>query len=139
MSIAQSGMYIFVGERPSISAWKFSKQWSDGAYAGKQLKDAIDKIDCLEFADITFCNLWTKPKEKSTPAIDVVDLDKSLHEITLYSKWWTVVGMGKIVQDQLGNAGIRHLKLVHPAARGKIRRKDRYLKHCKQVLCQEVL
>lgn len=131
--------YIFVGERPSISAWKFSKQWSDGAYAGKQLKDAIDKIDCLEFADITFCNLWITPKEMSNAAFDVVALDKSLQDIAVYSQWWTVVGMGKIVQNELDHFGIEHLKLIHPAARGKIRKKNRYLKHCKEVLCQEDL
>jgi len=132
--------YIFVGERPSISAWKFTKQWSDGAYAGKQLKDAIDKIDCLEFADITFCNLWTKPTEMSTPATDKKDLSKTLDEIIQYSPWWIIVGMGKIVQEKLDEYGIRHLKLVHPAARGLIRRKDRYLKHCTEVLCgKEVL
>ena len=131
--------YMFVGERPSISAWKFSKQWSDGAYAGKQLKDAIDEIDCLEFADIVFCNLWIKPKGISNPAFDVVDLDKNLDQIFRYSAYWIIVGMGKIVQEKLDEYGIKHLKLIHPAARGKIRRKDRYLKHCRSVLCQEVL
>lgn len=128
--------YIFVGERPSISAWKFSKQWSDGAYAGKQLKDAIDKIDCLEFADITFCNLWVKPKEMANPATDELDLVDSIATIVRYSPWWTIVGMGKIVQNKLDFFGIKHLKLIHPAARGKIRKKNRYLKHCVEVLCE---
>ena len=83
--------------------------------------------------------MWTKPKEKSNPAFDVVDLDRNLDQIEHWSLYWTVVGMGKIVQDQLDERDIPHLKLVHPAARGKIRRKDRYLKHCEKVLCQEVL
>jgi len=131
--------YIFVGERPSISAWKFSKTWSDGAYAGKQLKDAIDKIDCLEYADILFTNLWKKPKEMSDSVTDKKDLSKTLDNLIQFSPWWIIVGMGRIVQEKLDVYGIRHLKLVHPAARGNIRRKDRYLKHCEEVLCQEVL
>ncbi|MFZ2202302.1 MAG: hypothetical protein WAV56_02785, partial [Microgenomates group bacterium] len=45
-----------------------------------------------------------------------------------------VVGMGRLVQNGLDEEGIDHLKIVHPAARGKIRKKSRYKAHVRKVL-----
>jgi len=128
--------FIFVGLRPSISAWKFGKQWSDGAYAGKQLKDALDKMD-MDFDEMVFCNLYTMPLEMSRIKLDADDLRETIRKIRYFASIWLIVGMGLEVQQTLDKYGIEHLKLIHPAARGKIRKKSRYLKHCQQILFQE--
>ena len=44
-------------------------------------------------------------------------------------KGYLVIGMGRIVQEGLEDAGIRHTPMTHPAPRGTIRRKDRYRRH----------
>ncbi|HEV8638552.1 MAG TPA: hypothetical protein VG370_30440 [Chloroflexota bacterium] len=45
-----------------------------------------------------------------------------------------VVGMGCKVQAELDGAGVGHLRLVHPAARGLIRRRATYQAHVAAVL-----
>jgi hypothetical protein len=42
--------------------------------------------------------------------------------------------MGKPVQRAMTAAGIIHTPIIHPAARGKIHRKDRYAAHVKAAL-----
>lgn len=125
--------FIFVGLRPSISAWKFSRQWSDGAYAGKQLKDALEQLGFF-FDEMVFINLYTLPQEKASIQTDADDLAEAIRKLKRSVLYWTIVGMGKEVQKVLDSFTIEHLKLIHPAARGKIRKKYRYLKHCKEVL-----
>ncbi len=45
-----------------------------------------------------------------------------------------VVGMGRIVQRVLSKASVEHLRLHHPAARGRIRLRSRYGRHLREVL-----
>ena len=47
---------------------------------------------------------------------------------------YLVIGMGRIAQEGLEGAGIRHTPMTHPAARGTIRRKDRYRRHVRRVV-----
>ena len=45
-----------------------------------------------------------------------------------------IVGMGRLVQRTLERAGVPHLRLVHPAARGAIRARAAYQAHVAAVL-----
>jgi hypothetical protein len=45
-----------------------------------------------------------------------------------------IVAMGRKVQQALAASGIEHLELVHPAARGAIRKKAVYEDHVRRVL-----
>lgn len=45
-----------------------------------------------------------------------------------------VVGMGRAAQGVLAQAGITHLRLIHPAARGAIRARGTYYAHVAAVL-----
>lgn len=109
--------YIFVGERRSPTAIKNGWSWTSGRLAAKQLFDALKAIG-IDPNDHLFTNLWA---DDGTP-------------IPIPKVAGTVVGMGKVVQDELDNRGIKHLKLIHPAARGAIRRKKNYARHVKSTL-----
>lgn len=110
--------FLFVGEEPSQRAIDLDKGWYDGALAGKQLFDALiaNNIDPLEQR---FCNLFSD-------GLDVVMTLKGRRPI---------VAMGKKVQAEFDRLEIPHIKLTHPAARGKIRKKERYIEHVKEQLC----
>lgn len=45
-----------------------------------------------------------------------------------------VVALGKRVSTELAKRGIVHVALVHPAARGKIRKRERYHAHVAERL-----
>ena len=47
---------------------------------------------------------------------------------------YTVVGMGRRVCRHLREAGVAHLALRHPAARGRMRRRDLYVAHARETL-----
>jgi hypothetical protein len=111
---------VFVGDRRSKLAVKKGVRWQDGRLAAKQLFDAlahagIDKDRCA------FVNWF----ERGGPTkIRRLASDEGA----------IVVGMGRKVQAALRRAKIEHLELVHPAARGAIRKKERYLAHVAEVL-----
>lgn len=113
-------MIVFVGEKRSKLAVRKGVTWQDGRLAAKQLFDAlahagIDKDRCA------FVNWFERggPGRVRKLAGD----DGAI-----------VVGMGRKVQAALTKAKIAHLELVHPAARGAIRKKERYLAHVSKVL-----
>jgi len=113
-------MIVFVGEKRSKLAVRKGVTWQDGRLAAKQLFDAlahagIDKDRC------TFVNWF----ERGGPTkVRKIAVDSGV----------IVVGMGRKVQAALKHAKIAHLELVHPAARGAIRKKERYLAHVSAVL-----
>jgi sulfopyruvate decarboxylase TPP-binding subunit len=45
-----------------------------------------------------------------------------------------IVGMGKAVQKVLEKYNIPHIKIVHPAARGKYKRYEIYVQHLRERL-----
>lgn len=113
--------YLFIGERRSGLAIKRKLTWESGGLAAKQLFDAlnacgIDPRKCL------FANLF----DMGQPKPDLTRTDVRF------------VGMGLKVQRELDRLRVPHLKLVHPAARGKIRKKEVYIEHVRDVLCVEV-
>lgn len=114
--------FIFVGERPSKTALEKGWTWRDGHLAAKQLFEALTAmgIDPLEQE---FVNLFHNDGRINRKTV------KSLVETSLQ-----IVGMGKLVQDNLAEEGIKHLEIVHPAARGKIRAKPVYRRHVKKAL-----
>lgn len=109
---------IFVGEKPSKTAKENGWTWEDGRLAAKQLFDCLEMIG-VDPEEHSFVNLWTYsgvPKPFVVPAEE------------------TIVGMGKIVQDELDKRGIEYIPIVHPAARGSIRKKENYAGMLKERL-----
>jgi len=107
---------LFVGEKRSELAKKMGVRWEDGRLAAKQLFDAleacgVDPKDCL------FANWFQSNKRAFIRSYD-----------------GPVFAMGKIVQAALEREGIDHIPIVHPAARGEIRKKERYRNHIRKAL-----
>ena len=50
-----------------------------------------------------------------------------------------IVAMGAKVQKALRAEGINFIPIVHPAARGAIRKKERYIEHIREALDSYVM
>lgn len=109
--------FLFVGERRSDKAKKMGVTWRDGNLAAKQLFDALSAngIDPLAHE---YCNLFERRKLF----------------VRKYSTTHTIVAMGHKVQSVLSQMGIEFISIVHPAARGTIRKKENYINHIKETL-----
>lgn len=112
---------LFVGERRSATAKRMGVTWEDGRLAAKQLFDAFEDAG-FPVHRAEFCNLF-----EDGGRIAVISA-------LLCGK--PIVAMGRKVHDELSKWGIMHYELVHPAARGKIRSKERYARHVQSVLRQ---
>src|ERR671933_230064 len=122
-------LFLFVGERPSMRAVRMGVTWSDGALAGATLFDALRNLS-LDPSRQRYRNLYTSPVRGA--ATDREDEREAIAEIKrAQERGLTVVGMGRIVQRALTRAGIPHLQLRHPAARGRERLRARYQSHAR--------
>ena len=110
---------LFVGERRSPTAIRMRVRWEDGRLAAKQLFDAFDAIDFNKDRAV-FVNLFEPKGERLVRFARSLDVP--------------VVAMGRKVQDKLAKLGLHFTPMVHPAARGAIRRKDLYTDHVRQVI-----
>ena len=112
--------FIFVGEKRSDLAEEKNWRWEDGQLAAKQLFDALRDNHIIPERHI-YVNL----------------LDGSISARSLkylQSDGYIIVGMGKKVQSKLTEEGIPHTSIIHPAARGTIRKKENYSQHIKEQL-----
>jgi hypothetical protein len=124
--------YLFVGEKPSQRAKDIKATWEKAMLAGKTLHDALTAIG-IEEAERTFINLFGNDPE--APLFDTIHVQRQVKRIrTKQREGYVIVGMGRNVQRMLDAHRVEHLKLVHPAARGRIRRKELYIKHVAETL-----
>jgi hypothetical protein len=107
---------LFVGEKRSELAKKRDVRWEDGALAAKQLFDALETCG-IDPQTCQFANWFEDGKRTFIRQYDGI-----------------VIGMGQVVQRALTEAGVTHFPMVHPAARGRIRKKERYAAHVRGVL-----
>lgn len=118
-------MIVFVGEKRSKRAIEMGVTWDDGALASRSLHDALDYwINDNE--KLLFVNLWRDHGVLNHETIRTLRLSVERRR--------TVVGMGRKVQKKLRELGIRHKELIHPAARGAIRKRANYRMHVLEVL-----
>lgn len=113
--------FMFVGEEKSSLARKMRVSWGDGRLAAKQLFDGLRACN-IDPAIQTFRN-WFDLRQRK----DVLAVAKT---------GTTIIAMGKRVQAELSARGIEHIALIHPAARGAIRKKERYIAHVCQVMAE---
>lgn len=120
--------FVFVGERPSNRAKEMNVTWSDGHLAAKQLFDALRDCD-VDPSEQLFMNLFID-------SADVVNEEafEQLRVFQLTASYITIIALGRKVEKELLKLGVPHKFMTHPAARGLIRRKDRYAKHVREVL-----
>lgn len=109
-----SARFLFVGHEPSATARKRGWSWRDGHLAAKQLFDALHAVG-IEPREQWFTNI-----------VDDTCVPLCRHAtITGLS----VVAMGLVAHRFLAEHRIEHKLIVHPAARGAIRKKQRYAMH----------
>ena len=112
----EMNMILFVGERRSPRAKTLGLTWKDGGLAAKPLFEALHACG-IDPQCCRFVNLF----ERSGPR-------------TVRDFPGAIVGMGRKVQARLARMGIKHTPIVHPAARGSIRKRERYISHVKAAL-----
>jgi hypothetical protein len=126
-SAAGAARYVFVGHSRSHRAIRMGVYWEDGRLAGKTLHDAPRAIG-LDPQEQTYLNLY---RDDDPQVIDQAALARLR---ALADAGAVIVGLGKVVHAALARAGVAHLPLVHPAARGAIRARDAYQDHVASAL-----
>lgn len=126
---------LFVGECRSITAQRKGWTWADGRLAAKPLFEALAAMG-VDPARHEYANLWTDNMSGTTmndrhPGI----LGTTIQRIKArMAHGGIVVALGKRVSLELARRGIVHVALVHPAARGAIRKRERYHAHVADTL-----
>lgn len=126
---------LFVGECRSLTAQRKGWTWSDGRLAAKPLFEALQAMGVDPSAH-GYLNLWTDNMAGTTmgdrhPGI----LGDTIKRIKVGLNCGAiVVALGKRVSFELARRGIVHVALVHPAARGAIRKRERYHAHVAETL-----
>ena len=116
--------YLFVGEQRSELAKRMNVRWRDGRLAAVPLFDALTQLGIDPLVDCIFTNAFERGN------VGVIRL--------AYQQGLTIVAMGKKAQGELERRRVPHLKMVHPAARGRIRKRERYIAHVAEVLAQQL-
>jgi hypothetical protein len=125
---------IFVGECRSLTAQRRGWTWKDGRLAAKPLFEALEAMGVDPKAH-SYVNLWsdTTPPFVKKGTIDMLLARRD--EADQGHPWGrVVVALGKRVSTELTKRGVDHVAIVHPAARGKIRKRERYHAHVRDKL-----
>ena len=124
--------YIFVGERQSPKAFAIGATWQNGRMAARTLHNALRAVGLDPNAQ-EYVNLWQEPglgAPQASPCPRVL-----AHLRALAGRQDVcVVAMGALVQQALTQARVPFLPMVHPAARGRIRRRERFIAHVRATL-----
>jgi hypothetical protein len=123
--------YVFVGERQSPKAARGGHTWQNGKAAACTLHAALRALGHDPEA-CTFLNLWRTPglgptREKLAPSV-LTALKQAQQDGAV------ILAMGRLVERELSRRRIPHRPMVHPAARGRIRKRERYVEHVREVL-----
>lgn len=125
--------FVFVGERPSQTAVRRGWTWKHGRLAAKTLHETLIGIG-IDPAKQEYINLFGDRCERDAEG-DEINQRLSLIR-RMMGRGYTVVGMGNRVCRRLRETGVAHLTLRHPAARGRLRRRDLYIAHARETLTQ---
>ena len=119
--------FVFVGERPSMRARQMRVTWQDGRLAAKPLHTALRACGISPEAQ-RYLNLFRTHGPLTVKQTALRRLQR------LVQAGLTIVALGRRVAQALDAAGIPHLRLVHPAARGPMRKTTRYCAHVRATL-----
>lgn len=113
-------MILFVGEERSNKAIEMGGTWKDGILCAKTLFRALHTIG-IDPTKCEFANWFEDETQRET----------------IRNSTMPIVAMGNKVQRALTQEGISFIPIIHPAARGKIRKTENYINHIKQQLKDE--
>lgn len=117
--------YLFVGEKRSPTAIRMGVTWRDEHVCAKTLHEALRACGLVPERQ-SYTNLWTDEGALREDWLSYLD--------ALAQAGCQIVGMGRRVQRELARHHIPHRALHHPAARGAIRRTERYQAHVAEIL-----
>lgn len=137
---------IFIGECRSLTAIRNGWSWEDGRLAAKPLFEALVAMG-LDPAAQEYANLFEDPsptsrrsrKRTTTKVCEGIVSGLLVLETAIQDEDRAViVALGQRVSRELAARGIEHVALVHPAARGRIRKRARYIRHVAERLAGSV-
>jgi hypothetical protein len=109
-------MITFVGERRSNKAVRMGVRWADGRLAACTLFAAL-RAAGVKPETCRFVNAFERGTREK--------LEKTRSPIVV---------MGRLAQAKVRSWGIHFTPMVHPAARGRIRKRVLYQAHVREVL-----
>jgi hypothetical protein len=126
---------LFVGECRSLTAQRKGWTWADGRLAAKPLFEALEAMG-VDPRQHEYVNLWIDNASGLTYGSLKPGILGSTVRVIMARKsaGLVIVALGKRVSEQLARRGIVHVALVHPAARGRIRKRARYPAHVAEKL-----
>jgi hypothetical protein len=116
--------FLFVGEKPSRRAIEINASWMSGQLAAKTLHEALRACG-IDPARQRYLNLFGD--DPDAPAVERPDRIRQVRAMAV--KGLLVVALGQRVSDALSRHNIAHIHLIHPAARGSVRKRERYQQH----------
>lgn len=124
---------LFVGERRSYAAIRLGVRWEDGRLAARTLHAAL-RAAGIDPAAQVYTNLFADPAPGPavSPFVVAGPTRAQLHAAAALGV--PLIALGRRVEAALTRDGLPHRFLIHPAARGAIRRRDRYQAHVAAVL-----
>ncbi len=117
---------VFIGECRSLTAKRQGWSWKDGRLAAKPLFEALNALG-IDPAKCQFFNLFTDP-----PSVPTVSSRRVAKARSCVHHGYQLVALGQRVSRELTKRKIDHIAIVHPAARGKIRKRERYIAHVRE-------
>jgi len=112
---------LFIGEKRSQQAIDNNWHWYMGVSTAKVLFDSLRQIG-IDPEKQDYMNLWS----------DEGVLQRLPYK---YNEFYgNIVAMGQKVQKQLDKQGIKYIGIIHPAVRGKYRKRELYVEHLKERL-----
>lgn len=116
---------LFIGERRSPTAIRMGVTWLDGRLCAKNLHEALVAAGI----DLSLCEFGNAFEDDG--ASNLLDLIRArVHA----NGGGIVIALGQKAARELARIGIPHRTLTHPAARGSIRKKERYQEHVAATL-----
>lgn len=122
--------FLFVGEKPSDKALELGATWRKGGQCATTLHSVLHRLG-IHMREVRFTNLFTRTPDNADGVIRSYTVSRIRRRAR---EGFVIVGMGQLVHTALCALGINHRHIVHPAARGVIRRKDTYVEHVRGIL-----
>jgi hypothetical protein len=119
-------LYVFVGERRSPTAIHMGVTWADGRLCAKNLHEALRAVG-IEPNEHVFVNAFDDEGRLDARSLLAAAAAILREDVT-------VVALGQKAARELARMSIPHVLLIHPAARGSIRKRERYQQHVADVL-----
>ena len=114
---------LFIGEEPSKTATEKAWKWGDMHLCSKTLLEAFDAAG-FPHNQANFENIFENGEVKK----------EVVRKVRVRAMSKPVVAMGKKVQKVLNSHGIPHIPMIHPAARGEIRKTENFQAHVQEVI-----